>query len=268
MTSPPPATSTSVTIALTKGTRMSRDPSAERTASRSWPGCSTSVTTPTTVPSAVLTDSPISSWSRNSSGSSGEASVPESTISQVPRNSAAASRSLMPVNLTMSSPDCQRAAATVSVPMSARSVSSREPAANLRSGSSVRTPTTTSPRIPCGRPIRPTVTCMDPSANLAGLQQVDADMPVPGERTDHGTQRPGGAPAPADDLSEVVWVHANLKDVAAAEHPAGHADIVRVRHDPPDQVLEGLLKHVRLRYHRRRPRQPGPQAPQRRRRQP
>src|SRR6516162_7831786 len=163
MTSTPDATSTSVTIALTKGTRISPAgaPSAGRTASRSWPWWSTSVTTPTAFPSAVRTQSPISSWSQNSSGSSGGASVPESTLSQVPRNSVAAVRSLMPSNLTMSSPDCQRTAFTVSGPTPARSVSSREPTANLSSGSSVRTPTTTSPRIPCGRPIRPTVTCMD-----------------------------------------------------------------------------------------------------------
>jgi len=45
----------------------------------------------------------------------------------------------------------------VSGPTSSGSVSSREPRANLSSGSSVRTPTTTSPRTPCGRPILPTV---------------------------------------------------------------------------------------------------------------
>src|SRR5580692_162813 len=66
--------------------------------------------------------------------------------------------------------------------------------------------------------------------NLAGLQEVDADVPVPGEGADHGPQRPGGPSATADDLTEVIGVHPNLKDVAPAEHPARHADVVRVGH--------------------------------------
>src|SRR5580693_9799698 len=43
----------------------------------------------------------------------------------------------------------------------------------------------------------------EPSANLAGLQQVNADVLVPGQRADHGPQRTGSTPAPADDLAEV-----------------------------------------------------------------
>ena len=53
--------------------------------------------------------------------------------------------------------------------------------------------------------------------------------------------------APADDLAQVVRVHADLKDPAPAEPVAGDADIVRVIHDALDQVLESLLEHLRPR---------------------
>ena len=42
------------------------------------------MTTPTSSPAGVRTDSPISSWSRNSSGSGVAGSWPESTLSQLP----------------------------------------------------------------------------------------------------------------------------------------------------------------------------------------
>src|ERR1700761_3431892 len=260
----PDFTSTSGTIALTNGIMISR-PSGALTTRTSWPECSTSSTVPTCVPSTVRTARPTKSTSWNSSGSSDGAIMPASALSQVPRSSAAASLSLMPSNRTRSSPECHFVAATVSGPSAPGSVSSREPFANRSSGSSVRTPTTTSPRIPCGRPIRPTVTCTE-LPDLAGLQQVDADVPVPSQGTDHGPQRPGGPAAPAYDLAQVIGVDADFEYVAPAEHPAHHADVVRVADDAPDQVIEGLLKHLRPRRTRperpRRARLPQPQRAQ------
>src|SRR5256885_1929489 len=70
MTTRPPATSTSGTSARTKGTRASGRPDRVIT-SRSWAECSISLTVPTGSPARVCTESPTSSWSRNSSGSAG-----------------------------------------------------------------------------------------------------------------------------------------------------------------------------------------------------
>ena len=72
-------------------------------------------------------------------------------------------------------------------------------------------------------------------------------MPVPGEGADHGPQRPSGPAATPDDLAQVIGVDADLKYVTSAEHPAHHPDVVRVSDDAPDQVLEGLLQHLRPR---------------------
>src|SRR6516162_7292925 len=218
--------------------------------------------TPTGSPAQVRTDRPISSWSRNSSGSPVSGSWLESTLSQLPVSSAAAVRSVIPANATSSCPECQRAEATLSgwpaLPSSGRSSSGEfrastvAPTANRRSGSSVLTPITTSPRIPCGQPTRPT-TIRIGSADLVGVQQVDPDVAARRQGADHRTQRPGGAPAPADDLAEVIGMHPHLEDATPAQRPAGDLNIIRILDDAPDQVLEGFLKHVRLRSPARRP---------------
>src|SRR5215831_15711262 len=157
--------------------------------------------------------------------------------------------------MTSSRPECHRDADTVSGPRAAGSVTRTEPAANLRSGSSVCTCTVTSPRIPCGRPTRPTTSCMQCSllasgarlANLVGVQEVDPDVRVAGQRADHGPQRPGGPSAAADDLAQVLWVDADLEHPAPPQPATVHADIVGELHDASDQVLEGLFEHVSLR---------------------
>src|SRR5690242_20017966 len=220
--------------------------------------------TPTGSPARVRTDRPISSWSRNSSGSPVSGSWLESTLSQLPVSSEAAVRSAIPANETRSWPECQRLEATVSRSPGASSASSADapastaaPTAKRRSGSSVLTPMTTSPRMPCGRPARPTITRIG-SADLVGVQQVDPDVTTRRQRTDDGAQRPGGAPAPADDLAEVVGVNPHLEDTAPAQRPAGYLNVVRKLDDAPDQVLEGLLKHVRPRWPTRRPRSRSP----------
>src|SRR5690606_24055629 len=61
ITSRPASRSTSGTIALTNGMSTSRP--AWRTTSRSWPWCSTSVTSPTSSPPTVTTFRPMSWWS-------------------------------------------------------------------------------------------------------------------------------------------------------------------------------------------------------------
>src|SRR5581483_11593393 len=116
------------------------------------------------------------------------------------------------------------------------SVSSTAPGANRRSGSSVRTSTVTSPRRPWALPIRPTTSRSfsrgSPSSGpfaviwsadirsarsaIAGrFDQVDADRAAL-ERADHGAQRLGRAALASDDLAQVVGVHPDLEDPAAA----------------------------------------------------
>ena len=122
----------------------------------------------------------------------------------------------MPSNRMSSSPECQRRPATLSGPTSAGSVSTRAP-----SEPRLRLIGTDADHDLAANPVRTAdpadITSTD-LPDLAGLQQVDADVPAPGEGADHRPQRAGGAPAPADDLAEVVRVDPDLKDVAAAQH--------------------------------------------------
>src|SRR5207248_1288129 len=153
-TTRPPATSTSGTIALTNGTRAVR-PSGRRSTSRSDAGAwSTRTTSPSASPAVSTAARPTSWWSWNSSGSAGGVNDVLSTHSSTPRSSSARSRSYTPSNTTMSRPWCGRTDSTVSA--GPRSVTSTDPGANRCSGSSVRTWTTTSPRMPCGRMTCPT----------------------------------------------------------------------------------------------------------------
>src|SRR5262249_41086304 len=83
--------------------------------------------------------------------------------------------------------------------------------------------------------------------DLVHVQQIDSHVPAAGQGPDDGTQGPGGAPAPADHLAQVVRVHADLEDPAPAKPVAGDADVVGVIHDALDQVLERFLEHLRPR---------------------
>src|ERR1700722_2094917 len=223
------------------------------TSSRSWPCCSTSATSPTGSPVTVETVSPISWWSWNSSGSATSSSSSESTSSRTPRSSSATFRSLKPLNGTSSGPEVQRLLSMVSGPVATGSVVTTEPAANLSSGSSVLTSTITSPRTPCGRAIRPVTSCMA-SADFVGVQQIDADVVAAGQRADHRAQGPSGPAAAPDDLAEVVRVDPDLEHAATTQPAAPDLDVVRMLDDALDQMLQGLLEHVRLRC--RQPRRP------------
>src|SRR4051812_34816647 len=170
----------------------------------------------------------------------------------MPRAPSAAVRSGSSSNATSSADWCRRAPTTVSVRRddaepgggSARSVL---PGANLRSGSSVRTSTVTSPRRPCGLPIRPTTTSTwlseGPSAASVDIHEVDPRAAGAGQGRDDGAERGGGAPAAADHLAEVVGVHADLQDRAAAELLVAHDDVVGVVDHPADQVLQRVSQH-------------------------
>src|SRR3712207_2733547 len=165
----------------------------------------------------------------------------------MPRAPSAAVRSGSSSNATSNLPECQRAAPTVSVVSvlaEPRGASARRlaPTANRRSGSSVRTSTMTSPRRPCGFPIRPTTTSMSSAATIH-VHEVDARTAAPGECRDHGAERRRRTTASADHLAEVVGMHPDLEDGAAAQLLVADRDLVGVVHDPPDQVLERLCEH-------------------------
>src|SRR4051794_12785369 len=173
----------------------------------------------------------------------------------MPRAPSAAVRSESSSNDTSRTDWCQRAAPTVRARRddaepgggSARSVL---PGANLRWGSSVRTSTVTSPRRPWGLPIRPTTTSTwlseGPSAASVDIHEVDPRAAGAGQGRDHCSERGGGAPAAADHLAEVVGVHADLQDRAAAELLVAHDDVVGVVDHPADQVLQRVGQHDQL----------------------
>src|SRR4051794_25394587 len=127
----------------------------------------------------------------------------------------------MPSNVTMSRPWCGRTASTVSVgggrqrpsaagPRAAPgSATSTDPGANRCAGSSVRTSTMTSPRMPCGRVIRPTTSIIG-AARLVRVDDLDADAAT-ADRGDDLAQGLGGAPTPADHRAQVFGVDTDLQ---------------------------------------------------------
>ena len=94
------------------------------------------------------------------------------------------------------------------------------------------------------------------SAPAVDVDEVDAGAALAGEGTDDGAQRGGGAAAAADDLAQVVGVHAHLEDRAATQLLVADVDVVGVADDAADQVLEclGQQRSGSRRACRRRPR--------------
>src|SRR5258707_5236144 len=74
---------------------------------------------------------------------------------------------------------------------------------------------------------------------LVGVHHVDADAPAT-DAGDQRAQRGSGAATPADDLAEVIGVHVYLDSASAAAGHHVNTDIVRVVHDPADQVLNSV----------------------------
>src|SRR5882757_3421693 len=98
----------------------------------------------------------------------------------------------------------------VSGPAVIGSVASTDPTTKRLSGSSVVISTRTSPRMPCGRVIRPTTSCIA----SVGVDDVDPD-PTAADGTDDLAQRLGRPAASADHRTEVLGVHADLQALAA-----------------------------------------------------
>ena len=142
-----------------------------------------------------------------------------SATSSTPRSASAAVRSATPSKVSSSRPVCTRPSATVSGPADAGSVRSdrarREPALGVVGAHLDRHLAADA----VGRPIRPTTTSTTGCAGGVSARRrrrSRCGRRDPAERADHGAQRLGGAAAAADDLAEVVGVHAHLEDAPAA----------------------------------------------------
>src|SRR6478672_9201868 len=96
-------------------------------------------------------------------------------------------------------------------PAAVGSVARTDPTTKRSAGESVRMSTTTSPRTPCGRTIRPTTSCIGPSVRV---DDVDPHAPA-ADRRDHLTQGLRRAAAPADHGAQVVGVHPDLEPLTS-----------------------------------------------------
>src|SRR3954452_12538304 len=171
--------------------------------------------------------------------------------SRTPRSASTASRPSKPAKWTTSLPPARLDHSTVSGPASDGSVPSTAPAANRSAGESVHGSTKTSPRTPRAGPMRPTTTNSPGSSATAGsatvdVDHVDANALAP-DAGDHLAQRLRGAAVATDDAAEVLRVAPDLQPLPAPVVDHVHPDVVRVVHDPANEVLEGLLEHLALR---------------------
>src|SRR5262245_8491218 len=207
--------------------------------SRSAAGLATTDThVPTSSPAMVTTRAPMRSWTHSSAGSSRAGAR-----STRPRRASAPSRDVRPAKATIQRSWWGRAATTVSGP---RSLSSTDPGSS-RSARSVVSWTTTSPRSPWARVIRPTSSSGDPppagpASALTGRSVLELDLDVaavPGGGGPHDGTDGLGHPAPlADDAAHVGPADPHGH---AGQRPAlGQLDAhgVAVLDERADQVLE------------------------------
>src|SRR5690606_21777122 len=90
------------------------------------------------------------------------------------------------------------------------------------------------------RPIRPTTTRIR-SATTVDVHEVDPRAAAAGDGRRDGADRRGRTTLAADDLAEVVRVHANLEQLALAGLLGANRDLVGVLDDAGDEVLDDLL---------------------------
>ena len=75
------------------------------------------------------------------------------------------------------------------------------------------------------------------------IDEVDAYALIAGQRADHRTESSCGTTRAADDLTNIVRIHPHLEHPPATEILFLDRDIVRMRDDPSDQMLERLSEH-------------------------
>jgi hypothetical protein len=81
------------------------------------------------------------------------------------------------------------------------------------------------------------------ASEAVNIDEVDAYVLIAGQSADHRTESGRGAARAADDLADVVRIHANLEHPPPTEVLFLDRDLVRMRDDPADQMLERLSQH-------------------------
>jgi hypothetical protein len=75
------------------------------------------------------------------------------------------------------------------------------------------------------------------------VDEVDADALIARQGADHRTESGCGAARAADDLANIVGIHPHLEHPPATEILFLDGDIVRMRDNPANQMLERLREH-------------------------
>jgi hypothetical protein len=75
------------------------------------------------------------------------------------------------------------------------------------------------------------------------IDEVDAYVLIGSQGADHRTKSGRGAARAADDLANIVRIHPHLEHPPATKILLLDRDIVRMRDDPSDQMLERLSEH-------------------------
>src|SRR5215207_3053579 len=90
-------------------------------------------------------------------------------------------------------------------------------------------------------------TAIAPTASRSvHVHKIDSDRLTAGQRRQHRTQCGGRSAGPADDLADVFGIDPYFQHPAATQFLVPHSNIVRMRHDAPDQVLQRIGQHVSL----------------------
>jgi hypothetical protein len=81
------------------------------------------------------------------------------------------------------------------------------------------------------------------ASESVNIDEVDAYVLIASQRADHRTESGRGAARAADDLADIVSIHPYLEHPPATKILFLDRDIVRMRDDPSDQMLERLSEH-------------------------
>ena len=81
------------------------------------------------------------------------------------------------------------------------------------------------------------------ASEAVNIDEVDAYVLIAGQRADYRTKSGRGTARAADDLANIVRIHPHLEHPPATKILLLDRDIVRMRDDPSDQMLERLSEH-------------------------
>ena len=111
------------------------------------------------------------------------------------------------------------------------------------------TPTTTVSVLTCSRAIGlgtglPATATGAAASALVNVDEIDAYVLAARERADHGTQGRRGTARAADDLAHIVRIDSNLEHPPATQFLVLDGDIVRMRDDASDEMVERVGEHL------------------------